>query len=165
MLECCAWFPFSISLFLYFCLSLFLSFSLYFSFSMSLFLSLSLSLVLSLSLSRYPPAHPNNTTMASCMRAVAAVVHVAPFAAPHSDTVHPVWNAILFSSSLRCSWFALCWVSSRFASLQLGRREETRNELVPDRDACAEKMWCVCPAFITTWQASIATWSAFIATW
>ena len=111
MLECCAWFPFSISLFLYFSLSLFLSFSLslflsfslYFSFSMSLFLSLSLSLVLSLSLSRYPPAHPNNTTMASCMRAVAAVVHVAPFAAPHSDTVHPVWNAILFSSSLRCS--------------------------------------------------------------
>ena len=107
MLECCAWFPFSISLFLYFCLSLFLSFSLYFSFSMSLFLSLSLSLVLSLSLSlslsRYPPVHPNNTTMASCMRAVAAVVHVAPFAAPHSDTVHPVWNAILFSSSLRCS--------------------------------------------------------------
>ena len=107
MLECCAWFPFSISLFLYFCLSLFLSFSLYFSFSLSLSLSLSLylflSFSLSLSLSRYPPAHPNNTTMASCMRAVAAVVHVAPFAAPHSDTVHPVWNAILFSSSLRCS--------------------------------------------------------------
>ena len=73
MLECWAWFPFSISLFLCFCLSLFLSFSLYFSFSMSLFLALSLSLVLSLSLSRYPPVHPNNTTMASCMRAVAAV--------------------------------------------------------------------------------------------
>ena len=123
---------FSISVFLSFSLSLFISLSLCLSFSLYLFLSFSLSL----SLSRYPPAHPNNTTMASCMRAVAAVVHVAPFAAPHSDTVHPVWIAILFSS--------------RFASLQLGRREETRIELVPDRDACAEKMWCVCPAFVTT---------------
>ena len=93
--------------FLYFSLSLFLSFSLSLFLSLFLFLYVSLSLFISfsrsLSLSRYPPAHPNNTTMASCMRAVAAVVHVAPFAAPHSDTVHPVWNAILFSSSLRCS--------------------------------------------------------------
>ena len=92
---------FSLSLFLSFSLSLFLSLFLFLYVSLSLFISFSRSL--SLSLSRYPPAHPNNTTMASCMRAVAAVVHVAPFAAPHSDTVHPVWNAILFSSSLRCS--------------------------------------------------------------
>ena len=94
---------FSLSLFLSFSLSLFLSLFLFLYVSLSLFISFSRSLSLSLSLSRYPPAHPNNTTMASCMRAVAAVVHVAPFAAPHSDTVHPVWNAILFSSSLRCS--------------------------------------------------------------
>ena len=79
------------------------------------------------------------------MYACSSCCRVAPFAALHSDTGHPVWIAILFSSRLRCSWFALCWVSSRFASLQLGRREETRIELVPDRDACAEKMLCVCP--------------------
>ena len=70
---------FSTSLFLYFSLSLFLSFSLSLFLSLFLFLYVSLSLFisfarsLSLSLSRYPPAHPNNTTMASCMRAVAAV--------------------------------------------------------------------------------------------
>jgi hypothetical protein len=108
-LQCWNVVPGSLSLFLSFSISVFLSFSLSLFISLSLCLSLSLSLSLSLvlslslSLSRYPPAHPNNTTMASCMRAVAAVVHVAPFAAPHSDTVHPVWNAILFSSSLRCS--------------------------------------------------------------
>ena len=94
---------FSLSMFLSFSLSLFLSLFLFLYVSLSLFISFSRSLSLSLSLSRYPPVHPNNTTMASCMRAVAAVVHVAPFAAPHSDTVHPVWIAILFSSSLRCS--------------------------------------------------------------
>ena len=60
---------FSISVFLSFSLSLFISLSLCLSFSLYLFLSFSLSL----SLSRYPPVHPNNTTMASCMRAVAAV--------------------------------------------------------------------------------------------
>ena len=63
---------FSLSLFLSFSLSLFISLSLCLSFSLYLFLSFSLSL--SLSLSRYPPVHPNNTTMVSCVRAVAAVV-------------------------------------------------------------------------------------------
>ena len=62
---------FSLSLFLSFSLSLFLSLFLFLYVSLSLFISFSRSL--SLSLSRYPPAHPNNTTMASCMRAVAAV--------------------------------------------------------------------------------------------
>jgi len=60
---------FYVSVFLSFSLSLFISLSLCLSFSLYLFLSFSLSL----SLSRYPPVHPNNTTMASCMRAVAAV--------------------------------------------------------------------------------------------
>ena len=65
---------FSLSLFLSFSLSLFLSLFLFLYVSLSLFISFSLSLSLSLSLSRYPPVHPNNTTMVSCVRAVAAVV-------------------------------------------------------------------------------------------
>ena len=80
------------------------------------------------------------------MYACSSCCCVAPFAALLPDTGNPIWIAIPFSSSSRCSPFALCWKSSRFASLQLGRREETQIELVPDRHACAEKMWCVRPS-------------------
>ena len=132
-----------VSVFLSFSLSLFISLSLCLSFSLYLFLSFSLSL----SLSRYPPVHPNNTTMASCMRAVAAVAwHLSQ----RFFQTLGIQCGLPYCFPVACVAHDLLWVSSRFASLQLGRREETRIELVPDRDACAEKMWCVCPAFIIT---------------